>query len=42
MLEELEKLITFISKEYNRLYDEWKDSELFISINQKNIKENIY
>lgn len=36
MLEELDKLIIFIIKEYNRLFEEWKQSNLYLPINQKN------
>ena len=35
-LNELDELIIFIRKEYNRLYEEWKKSNLCISIHQKN------
>ena len=45
MLEELDALIIFINQEYNRLYDEWKKSDLYIYLHQKNklvkdIKDN--
>ena len=35
MLEELDELIIFIRKEYNKLYEEWKKSNLCISVHQK-------
>lgn len=36
MLEDLDKLIIFIDQEYKKLYKEWKQSNLYIPINQKN------
>ena len=36
MLEELDRLIIFIQQEYNKLFDEWKQSNLYEPINQKN------
>ena len=42
MLDDLDKLVTFIIVEYNRLYKEWLKSDLYISINQKkNLVEDI-
>ena len=35
MLDELDRLIIFIDKEYNKLDKNWKQSEFFIPINQK-------
>ena len=37
MLEDLDKLIIFINQEYNELYEKWKQSNLYMPINQKNI-----
>lgn len=36
VLEELNKLIVFIEKEYSKLYEEWKTSDLCINVHQKN------
>ena len=36
MLEDLDKLIIFIYQEYNKLYEKWKQSNLYLPINQKN------
>lgn len=38
MLEELELLITTIQKEYQILFDDWKDSYLYKPLNQKDVK----
>ena len=35
MLDELEKLVSFIQKKYKELYNEWKKSELYDPIHQK-------
>ncbi len=35
MLEDLDKLIIFIEKEYNKLFEEWKNNVQNVSINQK-------
>lgn len=35
MLEELDKLILFILDKYNEIFEEWKKSDLYIPINQK-------
>lgn len=35
MLEDLDKLINFIEKEYNKLFEEWKNNRQYVSINQK-------
>ena len=37
MLDELEKLVSFIQKKYKELYNEWKKSELYDPIHQKKI-----
>ena len=36
MLDELDKLIVFINNEYNNYCEKWKNSKLYIPINQKN------
>ena len=35
MLDELEKLVSFIQKKYKEMYNEWKKSELYDPIHQK-------